>query len=117
MSHYLVSSSSLHPSNIIMASNHSSSENCVTDLIVAIVCTFVLTAIVAVFVTLLIVYLWFRKKQGKEANITSPNVNMFPMSLESTVDKRLVDIYQISTGDEIEESNGNMKPGSINPSN
>ena len=117
MSHYLVSSSSLHPSNIIMDPNHSSSENCFTDLIVAVVCTFVLTAIVAVFVTLLVVYLWFRKKRGGKASVTSPNVNMFPMPLESTVDKRLVDIYQISTGDEIEESNGNVKPDSINPSN
>lgn len=100
--------SSPHSPSSTMDSESPRTKSCSISIAAAVLSTFALTATVVVFITIGTTYLWFKGKDSRKikSGTSSPDLGSGHPTKKDTIVQEEVDMYQISTGDELEGSSG-----------
>lgn len=83
-------------------------KSCSISIAAAVLLTFALTATSVVFITIGVTYLWFKGRDSRKikSGTSSPDLGSGHSTGKHTNVQEEVDMYQISTGDELEGSSG-----------
>lgn len=100
--------SSPHSPSSTMDSESPRTKSCSISIAAAVLSTFALTATIVVFITVGTTYLWFKGKDSRKikSGTSSPDLGSGHPTRKHTNVQEEVDMYQISTGDELEGSSG-----------